>query len=432
MAPTPLENTSSSTAGELVGSDSNSAGDGETDGLCRPNEDIPNAEGNKDCNAGISHNVDNDGDDMIEEPNKRMEFNTHEDLVNYYKSYAKKCGFGVMTKRTERDEDDTVRYVTLACARGGKARDRTVNVANPCPTGKTECKAKINALKCDGKLRLTTVHNIHNHGLSPKKSRFFRCNREVSDAVKRVLDTNDMAGVRMNKSFNSLVVGAGGFENLPFLEKDCRNYIDKAGHLRLGASGAGALQEYFCRMQYKNPAFFALMDLDDDGRLKNVFWADPRSRAAYQYFGDVVTFDTTYLTNIYGMPFAPFVGVNHHGQSILLGVGLISSEDTETFVWLFQTWLQCMDGIAPKVIITDQDRAMKNAIVIVFLNTQHRFCLWHILKKVPEKLSSYASYKIGMKNLLMKCVYDRQSVEEFETAWAQLIIMYNLYENAWL
>ena len=128
-----------------------------------------------------------------------------------------------------------------------------MNVANPRPTGKTECKAKINALKvADGKFRLTTVHNIHNHGLSPKKSHFFRCNREVSDSVKRVLDINDEAGIRMNKSFGSLVIGAGGFENLPFLEKDCRNYIDKARHLRLGAGGAGALQDYFMRMQYKN------------------------------------------------------------------------------------------------------------------------------------------------------------------------------------
>ncbi|OMO51407.1 hypothetical protein CCACVL1_29812 [Corchorus capsularis] len=33
---------------------------------------------------------------------------------------------------------------------------------------------------------------------------------------------------------------------------------------------------------------------------------------AYQYFGDAVTFDATYLTNKYGMPFVPFTGVNHH------------------------------------------------------------------------------------------------------------------------
>ncbi|XP_041016151.1 protein FAR1-RELATED SEQUENCE 5-like [Juglans microcarpa x Juglans regia] len=174
------------------------------------------------------------------------------------------------------------------------------------------------------------------------------------------------------------------------------------------------------------------MDLDDDGRLKNIFWADPRSRVGYQYFTDVVTFDTTYLTNRYGMPFAPFVGVNHHGQSILLGASLISSEDTKTLLWLFQTWLQCMDGIAPQAIITDQDRAIKNAIAIVFPESRHRFCLRHILKKVPEKLGYYGSYKIGMKTALMKCVYDTQTPEEFEKYWNQLISMYNLHENVWL
>ncbi|XP_042988604.1 protein FAR1-RELATED SEQUENCE 5-like [Carya illinoinensis] len=230
-----------------------------------------------------------------------------------------------------------MRYVTLGCACGGKARNKGFNVTNPRPTGKTDCKARINALKVEEKMQITTIHNEHNHGLSPQKSRFFRCNREVSEAVRRVLDTNDLAGIRMNKSFGSLVIGAGDFENLQFLEKDCRSYIDKARHLRLGAGGAGALRDYFLRMQYKSNGFFASIDLDDDGRLKNVFWADPRSRVVYQYFGDVVTFDTTYLTNRYGIPFVPFVGVNHHGQSIILGAGLISSEDTETFTLLFQT-----------------------------------------------------------------------------------------------
>jgi hypothetical protein len=75
--------------------------------------------------------------------------------------------------------------------------------------------------------------------------------------------------------------------------------------------------------------------------------------AAYDFFGDVITLDTTYLTNSYDMPFAHFVGINHHGQSILLGAGLISSDDTNTFVWLFKCWLECMNGQAPKAIMTD-------------------------------------------------------------------------------
>jgi len=118
----------------------------------------------------------------------------------------------------------------------------------------------------------------------------------------------------MHKSYNSTVVEAGGYENLSFVQKDCRNYIDKVRRLRLGEGDTVAIQTYFSKMQAQCPEFFFSVDLDDECRLKNVFWADNRCRQAYKEFGDVVTFDTTYLTNKYDMPFAPFVGVNHHGQ----------------------------------------------------------------------------------------------------------------------
>ena len=65
-------------------------------------------------------------------------------------------------------------------------------------------------------------------------------------------------------------------------------------------------------MQELNDGFYFEMDLDDECRLRNVFWVDARSRVAYEDLGDVITFNTTYLTNMYEMPFAPFVGVNHH------------------------------------------------------------------------------------------------------------------------
>ncbi|XP_035544629.1 protein FAR1-RELATED SEQUENCE 5-like [Juglans regia] len=132
------------------------------------------------------------------------------------------------------------------------------------------------------------------------------------------------------------------------------------------------------------------------------------------------------------MPFAPFVGVNHHGQSILLGASLISSEDTSTFVWLFEAWLECMNGRAPAAIITDQDRAMKNAIEIVFPNARHRYCLWHIMRKLPEKLGSHSGYNAGLKTAIQSAVYDTQNCEQFEEKWGQLIQKYDLIDNAWL
>ncbi|XP_059431562.1 protein FAR-RED ELONGATED HYPOCOTYL 3-like [Corylus avellana] len=82
-------------------------------------------------------------------------------------------------------------------------------------------------------------------------------------------------------------------------------------------------------MQATDSGFYFAVDSDDDSRLKNVFWIDARSRASFESFGDVVTFDTTYLTNKYGMPFAPFVGVNHHGWQSLL-----DSYDLKDHDWL--------------------------------------------------------------------------------------------------
>ena len=56
--------------------------------------------------------------------------------------------------------------------------------------------------------------------------------------------------------------------------------------------------------------------IDEEGRLRNVFWANARSIATYEAFGDVVSFNTPYLINKYDMPFAPFVGVNYHEQTL--------------------------------------------------------------------------------------------------------------------
>jgi transposase-like protein len=85
------------------------------------------------------------------------------------------------------------------------------------------------------------------------------------------------------------------------------------------------------------------------------------------------------------MTFTPFIGVNNHFQSRLLGYALLVDETSDTFIWLMKTWLRAMGGKPPTAIITDQDRAMKVAIEEVFPNTRHRFCLWYILRNVPEK-----------------------------------------------
>ncbi|XP_040994243.1 protein FAR1-RELATED SEQUENCE 6-like [Juglans microcarpa x Juglans regia] len=54
------------------------------------------------------------------------------------------------------------------------------------------------------------------------------------------------------------------------------------------------------------------------------------------------------------------------------------------------------------------------------------------IEELPEKLGSHGAYKDGLKSQLLKCVYDSQTIEEFESCWEVMITTYNLQENAWL
>ncbi|XP_024632818.1 protein FAR-RED IMPAIRED RESPONSE 1-like [Medicago truncatula] len=154
----------------------------------------------------------------------------------------------------------------------------------------------------------------------------------------------------------------GGYENISCLEKDIRNHLDKSRRLALESGEATTMLECFMLMQEENPRFFYAIDLDDEDRVRNVFWMDAKGRDDYKEFGDVISFGTTYITNKYKTSFAPFIGVNNHFQSRLLGCALLIDETSNNFTWLMKTRLRAMGGKPPTAIITYQDRAMKVAI----------------------------------------------------------------------
>lgn len=94
-------------------------------------------------------------------------------------------------------------------------------------------------------------------------------------------------------------IKVGGPNKLSFRSKDCQNYIEKTRRLQLAEEDAEAMHRYFMKMKANNEDFFYAFDFNEKGRLRNIFWADERSRAASKKFGHVVTFDThTWGTSI--------------------------------------------------------------------------------------------------------------------------------------
>ncbi|KAK3218579.1 hypothetical protein Dsin_012549 [Dipteronia sinensis] len=66
-----------------------------------------------------------------------------------------------------------------------------------------------------------------------------------------------------------------------------------------------------------------LVKLDNEEQITNMFWADARMIIDYGQFRDVVSFDTTYKINKENRPFAVFVGLNHHRETIIFGAALM-------------------------------------------------------------------------------------------------------------
>ncbi|XP_058111396.1 protein FAR1-RELATED SEQUENCE 5-like [Magnolia sinica] len=329
------------------------------------------------------------------EPYEGMELDSEEAVKTFYYGYAMRVGFGVRANLRRRSmRDGTTIGLQFVCSKEGFRRKKHTSKRAHTRKG---CKAMIKAKKIEsGKWVVIKFVKEHNHELeAPRKVPLLRSRKRISNAVKNP------------------------------------NYVPSLRRRTLGRDGQYLL-DYFKRTQAKNPSFFYAVQLDDEYRMTNFFWVDARSRMSYNHFGDVVTFDTTYRTNRYGMPFAPFIGVNHHKQPVLFGCALILDESEESLVWLFNTWLEAMSGRHPVALVTDQDPVIGSAIAKVFPRTIHRFCKWHILREFKERLGHVDDKHKDFTVDFFKCISLSELTDEFEQCWWSLVDKYELKENEWL
>ncbi|PNY09356.1 protein FAR1-related sequence 5-like [Trifolium pratense] len=91
-----------------------------------------------------------------------------------------------------------------------------------------------------------------------------------------------------------------------------------------------------------------------------------------------------------------------------------------------------MGGNKPNLIITDQDPAMRVAIEKVFSSSSHRLCMWHIMKKVSEKVGVSLNGNSEFNNKFKSCVWGSETPDEFEATWKSVMIEFELEKNEWL
>ncbi|XP_073152453.1 protein FAR1-RELATED SEQUENCE 5-like [Henckelia pumila] len=259
-----------------------------------------------------------------------------------------------------------------------------------------------------------------------------RSSRNISHAQKSTLEALVNVGISVANVVSYMENEAQGPQNLSFTRKDVYDHLGRIRkHTKVENGDASALLHHFINKANKESNFYWNVQLDDENRVMNFFFRNSRCQVDFDYFGDILSFDTTYRTNRYNLVCAPFVGINHHKQNVMFGLAFMSDETESSFEWLFKTYLEYMNGKQPETIFTDQFQAMMNAIRTVFPLSHHRLCQWHINQNAPSHFESLNGDS-RLKRLWNKCMSHCESEEEFEGTWKIMIQEYNLTDHKWL
>ncbi|KAJ1262565.1 hypothetical protein BS78_09G118600 [Paspalum vaginatum] len=329
-------------------------------------------------------------------------FETFEEARLFYKEYAKKFGFEIRNATSRRSaRTQEVDKVLLVCNKEGKGAAK--KKASTCAKRKREklkytcCKA-ITQVKFDG-MRWVVMNFVadHNHSLvdKPNLAKFWNSHSRIPVEEVQFLTLLHECNVDTSRMMQLMSELYGSAKFVSYHTKHVSN-LRSAIRSREGNSDMSQTIAYFYEMQKEEDPNFSL---------------------------------STYLTNKYKMPFAPFIAINRHGLTIQVGCGFMRNESTESYMWLFQMFLEAMNGLQPVNIIMDQDLAMAAAIRVVFVCARHQCCYWHILSKLEARLGNFFKTREGMESEYNDTVNYSLTPAEFEARWTAMIDRHAAHDN---
>ena len=436
----------------------NDPGKGKAEVLIDSDDDVSFGGKNHDVHGDSDDNndmFDNGDDDNIHDENfignmndvvpcVGMIFDSLDEAENFYRGYGRSVGFEIIIRTTHRhSRGGGISSRLYICRKGGRLGPKSLEVEDGVKRKRprdviprTSCSARMCVAHkvSSNKWEVTKVNLEHNHVMvTSDKVQFMQRSRNIDPFTRSLIELFNKSGIETPKVMNLLSEACGGIEKVGFSAQEVRNVIRDIRR-RVFDSGDAECGLVLLRdlQKQSDGNFFYRVDVDEENRVRGLVWVDPRSINAYKNFGDVVTFDSTYRTNRYDMPFIPITGVNHHYQNILFGFALVRDEKETSYKWVLKTWLEAVDNKPPITIITDQDIALSNAIAEIMPYTNHTYCTWHISNKFPEKLSSLYSQYSEFKADFNACIYKSLSPTEFEGRWEDLKEKYDLENHNWL
>jgi zinc finger SWIM domain-containing protein 3 len=343
----------------------------------------------------------------------RKMFGNEEEGFQFYNSYAKEKGFSVRRSYCEWDNGhNEMTLQKFVCSCEGFCEEKELKREN------RKRKAwNITRVGCRAKLVIARDQNTgqwyvkefiegHNHRLAePDIACLLRSHRRISDDQKAEILEMQISRIHKHQKVDIMQKQYSGYDKVGYTMRDLYNFCHRNKVETVAAGDAQAVISFLIECKHRDPDLFFQYKTDGKGHLKGLLWCDYQCWLDYAAFGDVVVFDSTYKMNRYNLPLVPFVGVNHHGSTILFACGIIAQETIESYVWMLRTFSDAMAQKHPGSMITDGDLGMQIAIKLVWLNSSHRLCTWYIEQNIVHNV-----HDDGVRDDFRYFLYDSCSI----------------------
>lgn len=286
---------------------------------------------------------------VVPPPYVGQSFQTDDEAMEYYASFARNNGFSVRRERSKGNPDHPMGVYKreLVCHRAGPPLPRkTEDVKRQRNRKASRCKCaaqmviKKNVTSGVARWSVVNFSNVHNHELMDSNEvRYPPYYRNIAGADRDRILTLAKSGCTESVIMRALEMEKGVRPGqLAFTERDLKNFLQASKSVNREGEGAELLKA--CKsVKEKNPDFRYECTLDENNKLEHVAWTYATSIRAFKIFGDVVVFDTSYHLSAYDRPVGVWLGIDNHGHTIFFGCVILLDEKPQSMSWAIQVCL---------------------------------------------------------------------------------------------
>ncbi|KAM4061452.1 MULE transposase [Hirsutella rhossiliensis] len=349
-----------------------------------------------------------------------LQFESHEDAIAACHAAARAEGFALAV-RTKKPSAANPQWILLRCSKGRHWQDQGDEGAHESKrrrktsTQKTNCEFRVIVRKANGSASKSThpggwvvapssLGEAHNHEFTPAITH----SRYRAEVIQR---HHEHITHLYNCGLRPFLI-ASHLRGLSHEDPDLAGITGQ--HVR-NAIASYRLQELtgrtpiqFLYDQLNTSDFFFRDTRDQEGRLTGLFISPRSGIELWRQYANILLLDCTYKTNRFNMPLLNVCGSTAERKTFSVASIFLNGEAEPQYRWALQCLLELAaeEGIPmPRVIVTDRDLALMNALVSCpeLEHVIHLLCRWHVNKNVLTK-STISDYG----NLLLRAVTHRQ------------------------